>query len=153
MAQQPRNGTQRARLVNWMIQATIERGYEAPNVSSLIAAARISRPTFYDYFADRKACFLAALQEIQGRLLEQVADELSEGAPREALERAIAALVRCAEPPRASVPIIDGGAAGVRPGMSLVILSRWDAGPHRGLLRVPIPRPPTLVVDDLRRLR
>jgi AcrR family transcriptional regulator len=80
-----------------MVQATVERGYEAANVSAVISNARVSRPTFYDYFADREACFLAALGEVQQRLLDRAGEELSGAPPRDALARAIAALVAFAE--------------------------------------------------------
>ncbi len=97
MAPQLRKSTQRARLLNGMIQASVQRGYEAANVSAVIALARVSRPTFYDYFADREACFLAALADVQERLLERVAGALEDAGPRQALAGALAELVSFAE--------------------------------------------------------
>ncbi len=97
MAPQLRKSTQRARLLDGMVRSSVERGYAGANVSSVIALARVSRPTFYDYFEDREACFLAAQRELQRGLVEQVAVALEQVPAREALGAAVAALVRFAE--------------------------------------------------------
>ena len=48
-----RKRTQRERIVNGMIAAANRDGYAGANVSAVIEQAGVSRPTFYDYFADR----------------------------------------------------------------------------------------------------
>jgi AcrR family transcriptional regulator len=53
-------GSQRARLVEGMIQAVAEKGYAAATVADAVRAARVSRGTFYTLFASKEECFLAA---------------------------------------------------------------------------------------------
>lgn len=68
MAQQHRKRTQRQRLVAGMIEATNRRGYANANIAAVIALAGVSRPTFYDYFEDRDACFLASIADVDEEL-------------------------------------------------------------------------------------
>jgi AcrR family transcriptional regulator len=53
-------GSQRARLVEGMIQAVAEKGYAAATVADAVRAARVSRGTFYAQFSSKEECFLAA---------------------------------------------------------------------------------------------
>ena len=53
-------GSQRARLVEGMIQAVAEKGYLAATVADAVRAARVSRGTFYAEFASKEECFLEA---------------------------------------------------------------------------------------------
>ena len=55
---------QRNRLLAGAIDAIGERGYAAGSVAGIIKAAGVSRNTFYEHFADREACFLAAYEAI-----------------------------------------------------------------------------------------
>jgi AcrR family transcriptional regulator len=55
-------GSQRARLVEGMIQAVAEKGYAAATVADVVRAARVSRGTFYAQFASKEECFLSAYQ-------------------------------------------------------------------------------------------
>ena len=43
---------QRERLLNGVVEAVPEKGYNATTITSLTAAAKISRRTFYEYFED-----------------------------------------------------------------------------------------------------
>ena len=53
-------GSQRARLVEGMIQAVAEKGYANATVADVTRAARVSRGTFYAQFASKEDCFLEA---------------------------------------------------------------------------------------------
>lgn len=53
-------GSQRARLIEGMIQAVAEKGYVAATVADAVRAARVSRGTFYAEFASKEECFLEA---------------------------------------------------------------------------------------------
>jgi AcrR family transcriptional regulator len=55
-------GSQRARLVEGMIQAVAEKGYAAATVADVVRAARVSRGTFYAQFSSKEECFLSAYQ-------------------------------------------------------------------------------------------
>ncbi|MBV9193435.1 MAG: TetR/AcrR family transcriptional regulator [Solirubrobacterales bacterium] len=51
---------QRARLLEAMVQAVAEKGYEAATVADAVRLARVSRGTFYELFESKEACLLAA---------------------------------------------------------------------------------------------
>jgi AcrR family transcriptional regulator len=50
----------RARILGAMAALVAEKGYAAVTIDDLARGARISKRTFYDHFADKHACFLAA---------------------------------------------------------------------------------------------
>jgi AcrR family transcriptional regulator len=54
---------QRSRLLAAAVDAVDESGYARMTVAQVIARARVSRKTFYDVFADREDCFLAAFEQ------------------------------------------------------------------------------------------
>jgi AcrR family transcriptional regulator len=64
--------SQRGRLLEAMAQCVAERGYAATTVAQVIARAGVSRKTFYEHFADKRTCFLAAWDVGTEILLEQV---------------------------------------------------------------------------------
>ena len=88
-----RKSTQRERLLAGMVTSANRDGYTGANVSKIIAEAGVSRPTFYDYFEDKDDCFLAALHDIQQRLLGEVRD-VGDRPPEHALQANLAAIVR-----------------------------------------------------------
>jgi AcrR family transcriptional regulator len=88
-----RKATQRERLVAGMIAAGNEVGYARANVSAVIEQAGVSRPTFYDYFSDRDACFLEALEDVYRRLLTHVRERVDEATADRALHCAVEALI------------------------------------------------------------
>jgi AcrR family transcriptional regulator len=96
MSAKDRKNTQRERLLNGMIEAANRDGYAHANVSQVIANAGVSRPTFYDYFADKDACFLAAHHEIAQRLLALVRRAVEDGAPDQAMQQSVRALIEFA---------------------------------------------------------
>ena len=51
---------QRARLLEAMVQAVAEKGYEAATVADAVRLARVTRGTFYELFESKEACLLAA---------------------------------------------------------------------------------------------
>ena len=54
------DGIQRARILTAMGEVVAERGVTAATVATVVARAGVSRRTFYELFADREECFLAA---------------------------------------------------------------------------------------------
>lgn len=111
-----RKSTQRERLLASMIEVAARRGYAGANVSAVIGQAGVSRPTFYDYFADREACFAAAIQEVAIQLQGTVEQALAE---RPAVEAAAAAVEEilayvAAEPVRARILLAEAPAGGAR---------------------------------------
>jgi AcrR family transcriptional regulator len=55
---------QRERLLNGVVEAVAERGYNATTIGAIAEAAKISRRTFYEHFEGKEACFLAAYEMI-----------------------------------------------------------------------------------------
>ncbi|MFC9473013.1 TetR/AcrR family transcriptional regulator [Nocardia sp. NPDC056952] len=53
---------QRQRLLQAVAAAACRRGYQAMTIGDITATAGVSRKTFYENFADKEACFLAAAE-------------------------------------------------------------------------------------------
>lgn len=58
---------QRQRILAATAEAVAEHGAAAMTVAHIVARAGVSRRTFYEMFADREECFLAAFDEAVGR--------------------------------------------------------------------------------------
>lgn len=56
--------SQRERLLNGIVEAVAEHGYNATTIASIAAAAQVSRRTFYEHFGGKQECFLAAYEMI-----------------------------------------------------------------------------------------
>jgi AcrR family transcriptional regulator len=69
---------QRERIVAAIAEACAERGYAETSVADVAKRAGVSSATFYQQFADRRDCLLAAHRELLERLLEAV-DRAREG--------------------------------------------------------------------------
>ena len=63
---------QRERILAALVDTVAERGYNATTVAHITKAASVSRRTFYEHFADREACFLAAYE----MLAEHIRDSM-----------------------------------------------------------------------------
>ena len=66
------SAVQRERLIVAMLKAASELGYRETNVQDVIDRAGVSRPTFYEHFANKEDCFLAAFDTSAERLREKV---------------------------------------------------------------------------------
>jgi AcrR family transcriptional regulator len=64
--------SQRARIARAMLEVVAEHGYEATTVAQVVAAARVSRNAFYEFFTDKSDCFLTLTDELATELLEAV---------------------------------------------------------------------------------
>src|SRR5689334_17883096 len=56
--------SQRERLLNGVVDAVAEHGYNATTIGEIVEAAGISRRTFYEHFRDKEGCFLAAYEMV-----------------------------------------------------------------------------------------
>jgi AcrR family transcriptional regulator len=63
---------QRERLLNGVVEAVAEHGYNAATIAQITAAARISRRTFYEYFEGKEDCFGAAFGMIEAHVLDSM---------------------------------------------------------------------------------
>ena len=116
ISRKARKGTQRERLLDGMLLAAVRRGYTGANVAQVIAQAGVSRPTFYEYFADRDDCFLAVHRDISEQLLGHVADAVGSAPPERALQAAVSTLLARAQnkPERARFLVNETLAGGHR---------------------------------------
>ncbi len=103
-------GSQRQRIVDAMIESCAEKTYAATTIADIVKRAGISRTTFYKRFANKRACFDAALDsciaEIQaaGSAAHTPADS-----PAEAVRKAVAATLdlMAAKPAMAQLVMSD----------------------------------------------
>lgn len=63
---------QRERILAAMIAAVGRKGYGSTTIGDITRRARVSRDTFYEQFASKEACFLAAYDAITRELLDQM---------------------------------------------------------------------------------
>jgi AcrR family transcriptional regulator len=64
----------RERLTAGTIAAIAEHGFRDAGVTQIAAAAGVSRRTFYEYFADKEACYLDAYRLFEEHLLQIVSE-------------------------------------------------------------------------------
>jgi AcrR family transcriptional regulator len=74
--------SQRGRMLTACFQVVAEKGYSRFTVADVIAAAGVSRETFYEHFADKEDCFLAAYE----LSVEAVLGAMRQSDPGEELE-------------------------------------------------------------------
>ncbi len=109
--------SQRLRILTAMVAVAGTEGYAATTVTGVLARASVSRKTFYEQFADREHCFLAAAEAVLERALAGLRAAYAAEAPwPERLRRALAwgldALA--AHEPEARVLLVELPAAGPR---------------------------------------
>ncbi|HEY4280149.1 MAG TPA: TetR/AcrR family transcriptional regulator [Conexibacter sp.] len=147
--------SQRERLLDGMAQTVAERGYAATSVADVLSAAGISRRTFYERFADKEDCFLAAYDTIVALAQERVASACH-GAPswEQGVESGLNALLAllAQEPAFARLGVVEVLAAGPRG------LARRDATLQRFIALLgerhkarpePVVSPPALVAQAI----
>jgi len=111
-----RRDTQRERIVRAMTLLTAEHDYASTTIARVITQAGVSRPTFYEYFADKDDCFRAVLSETGARFAARVEAAIDGRAPELALAASLEALVELArvEPHAAKVLFSESLAGGTR---------------------------------------
>jgi AcrR family transcriptional regulator len=70
---------QRERLRAAMIELIAERGYPAVRILDLTQLAHVSRPTFYNLYADKEELLLSTYEDIAGRTTQKVAEAYAQG--------------------------------------------------------------------------
>jgi AcrR family transcriptional regulator len=106
---------QRERIITALVDTVAERGYNATTVAHVTKAASVSRRTFYEHFADKEACFLAAYEMVADHIRDsmQTAAAAFEEWPQQ-VRAALATMLRflAGEPELARVCMIEPIAAG-----------------------------------------
>lgn len=104
---------QRARLISSMIETVAELGYGKATIAKVIEAAKISRRTFYETFADKEDCYRAAYEASFEYLRDQAlraGDEGWPGSVRAGLEGLLESLA--AHPQLASFFLVSPASVG-----------------------------------------
>jgi AcrR family transcriptional regulator len=73
--------SQRERMLEAMAGAVAEKGYARVAVADVIDRAGVSRKTFYEQFANKEACFLAAYDAGVDAMLAAIEGEIRAAAP------------------------------------------------------------------------
>jgi AcrR family transcriptional regulator len=81
--------SQRERLLRAMAELVGEQGYEATTVPQVIAAARVSRNSFYELFDDKTDCMIALCDEVGTELVQLLMAFASEPDWETALRRGL----------------------------------------------------------------
>lgn len=105
---------QRERLILAMLSAAAELGYLGTNVQDVIDRAGVSRPTFYEHFANKEDCFLAAFDTSAERLRRKIDTAVRKGEGwRDRVRLGLEALLRFAigEPETARMMVVEARAA------------------------------------------
>lgn len=107
--------SQRERLIAALAAAVAEKGYVAVTITDVTAQARVSRRVFYENFAGKEECFLAAFEVVAGHVRELAGEAVlgEPGWPRRAVAAARAVLAFLAtEPDLARLCLVESQAAG-----------------------------------------
>lgn len=107
---------QRARILDALAREVAEKGYTEVTAGAVIARAAVSRKTFYDMFADKNDCFLAAYDTAVAQLMAHVGavfQRMPEPTP-ERTRAVLAAVLElfAQEPAFARMCIVEAAAAG-----------------------------------------
>jgi len=79
--------SQRERLERAIVECVGRRGYEETTVPLVVRTARVSSNAFYEFFADKADCFLAACDAVAGELLAELTALTAEPEWKEAMRK------------------------------------------------------------------
>jgi AcrR family transcriptional regulator len=104
---------QRSRLLEGLVHTAANRGYLGASVTAIVGAAGVSRATFYEHFADRDECFLAAHSEIAARFRAAARGAFTAARPADRPRAVLQALLAqiAADPDSARLLFIEALAA------------------------------------------
>jgi AcrR family transcriptional regulator len=108
-----RKRSQRQRLLSAATEIAARDGYEATTISQIVADAGVSRPTFYDYFADKDDCLLSTILAANEQLLSEVEQKANAQPPARAVYATIEAIFElCVEHPEIARVLLDVSLSG-----------------------------------------
>jgi AcrR family transcriptional regulator len=108
-----RKRSQRQRLISAATDIAACEGYEATTISQIVAAAGVSRPTFYDYFADKDDCLLSTIVASSQHLLSEIEKKASAQPPARAAYATIETIFEfCIEHPAMARVLLDVSLSG-----------------------------------------
>ena len=88
----------RQRLLDGLAASIVDVGYRNSTVADIVRRARTSRRTFYEYFPDKEACFVALLTDANANMIRQISSSVDPSAPWQIqVRQAVEAWIRCVE--------------------------------------------------------
>lgn len=88
----------RGRLLDGLAASIAETGYPRTTVADIVRRARTSRRTFYEHFADKEACFVALLADMNAQMIREISAAVDPHAPwRRQVRQAVEAWIACAD--------------------------------------------------------
>jgi AcrR family transcriptional regulator len=115
---------QRERLIAGLAEAIAENGYAGTTIAHITRHAAVSRRTFYEHFASKDECFVAAYDTVMAELRERVGQAFEEADDwPHAVKAGIGAMLRflAAEPNLARLCMVEALVAGP------VVVERYDS--------------------------
>jgi AcrR family transcriptional regulator len=115
---------QRERLIAGLAEAIFENGYAGTTIAHITRHAAVSRRTFYEHFASKDECFVAAYDTVMAQLGERVGRAFEDEAEwPQAVKAGVGAMLRflAAEPNLARLCMVEAVVAGP------VVVERYDA--------------------------
>jgi AcrR family transcriptional regulator len=85
--------TQRQRILAGLISCLARQEYAATTVAHIIARAGVSRPTFYEFFADKEDCLVQAIADTAETLCARAALDISSAGGTSSVYASVAALL------------------------------------------------------------
>jgi AcrR family transcriptional regulator len=89
-----------------MVEVGARLGYGKASVERVIEGTEIARSTFYEHFADKDDCFLAALDSLCERLLRKVEATAGAATDNKAIEAVLKAMLGFAEDDQAGATLL-----------------------------------------------
>jgi AcrR family transcriptional regulator len=87
----------RAQLVDVGRRLFAQRGYEAASVEEIAQRAGITKPIVYEHFGGKEGLYAVVVDREVEHIVRCIVEAISEGSPRERLERAAMAFLRYAK--------------------------------------------------------
>jgi AcrR family transcriptional regulator len=115
---------QRERLIAGLAESIAENGYSGTTIAHITRHAAVSRRTFYEHFASKDECFVAAYDTVMEKLRERVGEAFGEERDwPHAVKAGIGAMLRflAVEPNLARLCMVEALVAGP------VVVERYDA--------------------------
>jgi AcrR family transcriptional regulator len=115
---------QRERLIAGLAEAVAENGYAGTTIAHITRHAAVSRRTFYEHFASKDECFVAAYDTVMTELRERVGEAFEDESDwAHAVKAGIGAMLGflAAEPNLARLSMVEALVAGP------VVVERYDA--------------------------
>jgi AcrR family transcriptional regulator len=128
--------SQRARIIDAMVDSCAEKTYPATTIADIVRRASISRTTFYKRFADKRQCFDAAIDACVEELREAaVAAHFPTDQPTDSMRKATVAMLGLMAAKPGLAQLVVGEATAVEPAiigryrkLLLAAIERlWDA--------------------------